>query len=61
MEHDKIQFNVNAEKATKQQDNSSKLRQNKKRTFPKSEEEIEPENALNLMFDYFNKTFEDFF
>ena len=26
--------------------------------FPESEEDIEPEDALNLMFDYFDKKFE---
>ena len=38
-----------------QQANSSKQRQSKKHTFHESEEEIEPEDALNLMFDYFDK------
>ena len=41
-----------------QQANSSKQRQSKKHTFHKSEEEIEPEDALNLMFDYFDKKIE---
>ena len=36
----------------------SKQRQTKKRTFQESEEEIEPEDALNLMFDYFEQKFE---
>ena len=53
--HEEIQFNVDAERATEQQANSSKQRQTKKRTFQESEEQIEPEYALNLMFDYFDK------
>ena len=53
--HEEIQFNVDAERATEQQANSSKQRQTKKRTFQESEEETEPEYALNLMFDYFDK------
>ena len=36
----------------------SKQRQTKKRTFQESEEEIETEDALNLMFDYFEQKFE---
>ena len=56
--HEDIQFNVDAERATEQQANSSKQRQTKKRTLPESEEEIGPEVALNLMFDYFDKKFE---
>ena len=56
--HEDIQFNVDAERATEQQANSSKQRQTKKRTLPESEEEIGPEVALNLMFDYFGKKFE---
>ena len=54
-EHEEIQLNMDAEGATEQQANSSKQRQTKKRTFQESEEEIEPEDALNLMFDYFDK------
>ena len=57
-EHEEIQFNVDTERATEQQANSLKQRRSKKRTFPESEEEIEPEDALNLMFDYFDKKFE---
>ena len=57
-EHEEIQSNVDAERATEEQANSSKQRRSKKRTFPESEEEIEPEDALNLMFDYFDKKFE---
>ena len=49
---------MDTERATEQQANSSKQRQTKKRTFRESEEEIDPENALNLMFDYFDKQFE---
>ena len=30
----------------------------KKRAFQESEEEIEPKDALNLMFDYFDKKIE---
>ena len=56
--HEGIQFNVDAERATEQQVNFSKQRQTKKHTFEESEEEIEPEDALNLMFDYFDKKFE---
>ena len=56
--HEGIQFNVDAERATEQQANFSKQRQTKKHTFEESEEEIEPEDALNLMFDYFDKKFE---
>ena len=57
-EHEEIRFNVDAERAREQQANSSKQRRSKKRNFPESEEEIEPEDALNLMFDYFDKKFE---
>ena len=57
-EHEEMQFNVDAGRATEQQANSSKQRRSKKRTFPEFEEEIEPEDALNLMFDYFDKKFE---
>ena len=57
-EHEEIQFNVDAERATEQQANCSKQRSSKKCTFPEFEEEIEPEDALNLMFDYFDKKFE---
>ena len=57
--HEDIQFNVDAERATEQQTNSSKQRQTKKRNLQKSDEEIEPEDASNLMFDYFDKKFED--
>ena len=49
-EHEDIQANVDAERATEQQANSSKQKQTKKRFFTESEEEIEPEDALNLMF-----------
>ena len=57
-EQEEIQFNMDAEGTTEQQANPSKQRQTKKRTFQESEEEIEPEDALNLMFDYFDKKFE---
>ena len=54
--HEDIQVNVDAERATEQQANSSKQRQTKKRFFfEESEEEIEPEDTLNLMFHYFDK------
>ena len=53
--HENIQFNVDAETGTEQQANSCKQRETKKRTSQESEEEIEPEDALNLMF---NKNFE---
>ena len=56
--HENIQFNVDAETVTEQQPNSCKQRETKKRTSQESEEEIEPEDALNLMFDYFDKKFE---
>ena len=36
----------------------SKQRQSKKHTFQESEEETYPEDALKLMFDYFNKKIE---
>ena len=49
---------MDPERATEQQANSSKQRQTKKRTFQESEEEIEPEDALNLMFEYFDRKFE---
>ena len=49
--HENIQFNVDAETVTEQQPNSCKQRETKKRTSQESEEEIEPEDALNLMFD----------
>ena len=54
-EHEEIQFNVDTERATEQQAKSSKQRQTQRRTFQESEEEIEPEDALNLMFNYFDK------
>ena len=38
-----------------QQANLRKQTQTKKRSCQESEEEIEPEDALNLMFDYFDK------
>ena len=53
--HEEIQLNKDAERATEQQANSSKQRQSKKRAYQESVEEIEPEDALNLMFDYFDK------
>ena len=54
--HEDIQVNVDAERATEQQVNSSKQRQTKKLFFfEESEEEIEPEDTLNLMFHYFDK------
>ena len=56
--HENIQFNVNAKTATEQLANSSKQRQTKKHTSQESEEEIEPEDALSFMFDYFYKKFE---
>ena len=56
--HEEIQFNMDAEGATEQQSNSSKERPTKKRIFQEFKEEIEPEDALNLMFDYFEKKFE---
>ena len=49
---------MDAKAATEQQANSSKQRQTKKRTSQESEKEIEPDDALNLMFDYFDKKFE---
>ena len=49
---------MDAERATEQQTNSSKQRQTKKRNLQESEKEIEPEDALNLMFHYFDKKFE---
>ena len=54
-EHEEIQFNEDAERATQQQANPYRQRPTKKRTFQESEEEIEPEDTLNLMFDYFDK------
>ena len=56
--HENIQFNVDAETVTEQQPNSCKQRETKKRTSQESEEEIEPEDALSFMFDYFYKKFE---
>ena len=56
--HENIQFNVDAETVTEQQANSCEQRQIKKRTSQESEEEIEPEDVLNLMFDYFDKKIE---
>ena len=53
--NEEILFNVDPERATEQQGNSSKQRQTKKRTCQESEEEIEREDALNLMFEYFDK------
>ena len=53
--HENIQFNMDAETVTEQQANSCKQTQTKKRSCQESEEEIEPEDALNLMF---NKNFE---
>ena len=49
--HENIQFNVDAETGTEQQASLCKQRETKKRTSQESEEEIEPEDALNLMFD----------
>ena len=49
--HQNIQFNADAETVTEQQANSCKQRETEKRTSQESEEEIEPEDALNLMFD----------
>ena len=56
--HENVQFNVDAETVTEQQANSCEQRQTKKRTSQESEEEVEPEDALNLMFDYFDKKIE---
>ena len=42
---------MDTETVTEQQANSWEQRQTKKRTSQESEEEIEPEDALNLMFD----------
>ena len=42
---------MDAERATHQQANSYRQRQTKKRTSQESEEETEPEDSLNLMFD----------
>ena len=42
---------MDAKRAAEQQAKSSKQRKTKKRTSQESEEEIEPEDALNLMFD----------
>ena len=53
-----MQFNVDAERVTEQQGNSYKQRQTKKCTSQESEEEIEPEDVLNFMFDYFGKKIE---
>ena len=53
--HENIQFNVDAETVMEQQANLRKQTQTKKRSCQESEEEIEPEDALNLMFDYFDK------
>ena len=41
--------------STSKEANSSKQRHTKKRTFQESEEKIEPEDDLNLVFDYFDK------
>ena len=49
---------MDAKRAAEQQAKSSKQRQTKKRTSQESEEEIEPEDALNFMFDYFGKKIE---
>ena len=57
-EHDAVQFNVNVERATEQKANSFKQRLSKKRTFQEFKEEIEPEDAINLMFNYFDRNFE---
>ena len=46
---------MDTERATEQQAKSSKQRQTQRRTFQESEEEIEPEDALNLTFNYFDK------
>ena len=56
--HEDIQFDVDAERAMEQQANSSKQRQTKKHTLQESKEKIGPEDALNLIFDYFDKKFE---
>ena len=49
---------MDAKRAAEQQAKSSKQRKTKKRTSQESEEEIEPEDALSFMFDYFYKKFE---
>ena len=57
--HEDIQFNLDAGRATEQQANSSKQRQSKEAyCVQESEEEIEPEDALSLKFDYFDKKIE---
>ena len=56
--HENIQFNVDAKTVTEEQANSCKQTQTIKRSCQESEEEIEPEDALNLMLDYFHKNFE---
>ena len=73
-EHEEMQCNGNAERATEQQANSFKQRQSKKHREwgtnkdkaknieneeqTESEEQTEPEDAFNLILDYFDKTFE---
>ena len=54
-EHEEVQLNMSVERATDQQANSFRQRESKKCTFQEFEEEIEPEDALNWMFDYFDK------
>ena len=54
-EYEDIQSNVIVERATSQQANLSEQGESKRHTLQGSEEEIEPEDALNLMFDYFDK------
>ena len=49
---------MDAKTVTEEQANSCKQTQTKKRSCQESEEEIEPEDALNLMFNYFDKNFE---
>ena len=49
---------MDAKTVTEEQANSCKQTQTIKRSCQESEEEIEPEDALNLMLDYFHKNFE---
>ena len=49
---------MDAETVREEQANSRKHTQTEKRSCQESEEEIEPEDALNLMFDYFDKYLE---
>ena len=56
-DHDDVQFNVNVERASEKESSSSKHGKSRKNSFQDTEQGIEAEDALNLMFNYFDKRF----